>query len=200
MGYNQEAHDAERAALVRALEVVSRRKTVPERVTIFSDAQAAIRRMASDGPGPEQQYALQARKHIAALRRARPGIVIEIRWCPAHKGIAGNEKADEWAKMAAAEPNSPRGGRAEPLQSNGRAVDVPPKIPRQPQRPGGGRIGGRSETFWRMRGGTIVPKLKWKFEGPATTAVQTALSTVNHPSMPKGWEIKRETKNRADGW
>jgi len=45
-----------------------------------------------------------------------------------------------------------------------------------------------------------VPKLKWKFEGPATTAVQTALSTVNHPSMPKGWEIKRETKNCANRW
>jgi len=62
--------------------------------------------MASDKPGPGQQYAIQARKHIAALRRARPGIIIEIRWCPAHKGIAGNEKADEWAKIAAEEPDS----------------------------------------------------------------------------------------------
>ena len=40
------------------------------------------------------------------LRRARPGIIIEIRWCPAHKGIAGNEKADEWAKIAAEEPDT----------------------------------------------------------------------------------------------
>ena len=80
----------------------------PERVTIFTDAQAAIRRMASDEPGPGQQYALQARRHIAALRRsvARPGVIIEIRWCPAHKGIAGNEKADEWAKIAAEEPDT----------------------------------------------------------------------------------------------
>jgi len=62
--------------------------------------------MASDEPGPGQQYALQARKHIASLRRARPGIAIEIRWCPAHKGIAGNEKADEWAKTAAEEPDT----------------------------------------------------------------------------------------------
>ena len=57
--------------------------------------------MAPEEPGPGQQYAIQARKHIAALRRARPGVTIEIRWCPAHKGIAGNEKADEWAKIAA---------------------------------------------------------------------------------------------------
>ena len=52
MGYNQEAYDVECAALARALEEASRRNTSPERVTIFSDAQAAIRRMASDEPGP----------------------------------------------------------------------------------------------------------------------------------------------------
>jgi ribonuclease HI len=42
----------------------------------------------------------------AVLRKARPEIVIEIRWCPAHKGIAGNEKVDEWAKQAAEEPDA----------------------------------------------------------------------------------------------
>jgi len=26
---------------------------------------------------------------------------VEIRWCPAHEGIAANENADEWAKVAA---------------------------------------------------------------------------------------------------
>jgi len=71
----------------------------------LTDAQAAIRQIASDEPGPGQQY-LQARKHIGTLRRARPGIVIEIQWCPAHNGVAGNEKADEWAKIAAGEPNT----------------------------------------------------------------------------------------------
>ena len=106
MGFNQEAYDAECAALARALGEAARRNTTPERVTIFSDAQAAIKRMASDEPGPGQQYALQARRHIAALRKARPGITIEIRWCPAHKGVAGNEKADEWARIAAAEPDT----------------------------------------------------------------------------------------------
>ena len=84
----------------------SAKKLDPGTVTIFSDAQAAIRRMVSDEPGPGQQYAIQARKYIEALQRARPGITIEIRWCPAHKGIIGNEKADERAKAAAGQPGS----------------------------------------------------------------------------------------------
>jgi hypothetical protein len=50
MGYNQEAYDAECAALARALEEAAKRQTVPERVTIFTDAQAAIRRMVSEDP------------------------------------------------------------------------------------------------------------------------------------------------------
>jgi len=79
MGYNQEAYNAECAAIARALGAATQRNTTPERVTIFSDAQVAIRRMASDEPGPGQQYAIQARRHVAALRRARPGIIIEIR-------------------------------------------------------------------------------------------------------------------------
>jgi hypothetical protein len=74
-GCNQEAHDAGCAALARALEVAARRQTTSERVTIFTDAQAAIRRMVSEEPGPGQMYANLARKHIATLRRARPDII-----------------------------------------------------------------------------------------------------------------------------
>jgi len=134
MGYNQEGYDAECAALARALQVASLRNTIPERVIIFSDAQAAIRRMASDEPGPGQQYVIQARKHFTALRRVRPVISIEIRWCPAHKGIAGNEKADEWAKVAAEKPDT-HGVEWQSYNTGpGRRYgDTPPPIPRKPQ-------------------------------------------------------------------
>ena len=50
MGYNQEAYDTEFAALARALGSASRRQTAPERVTISTDAQVAIRRMARRSP------------------------------------------------------------------------------------------------------------------------------------------------------
>jgi ribonuclease HI len=101
MGYKQEAYDEECAALARALEIAARRETTPKRVTIFTDAQAAIRSIVSEEPGLGQLYAIQARRRIAELRRARPDITIEIRWCLAHKGVPGNEKADGWAKLAA---------------------------------------------------------------------------------------------------
>jgi len=57
---------------------------IPERVTIFSDAQAAIR-------------------HITTLRKARLDITIEIQRRPDQSGLPGNGKADGWAKLAAGE-------------------------------------------------------------------------------------------------
>jgi hypothetical protein len=62
--------------------------------------------MASDDPGPGQKYAIEARRHIAALRAKEPNVKIEIRWCPSHQGIEGNEVADKWAKHAADEPDA----------------------------------------------------------------------------------------------
>jgi len=59
MAYNKGAYDAEYAALVKVLETAARQQTTSERVTIFTDAQAAIicpwMTLAS------QVYAVQAR-------------------------------------------------------------------------------------------------------------------------------------------
>jgi len=54
MGWDQEAFDAECAALARALQVAATRNHAIGSVTIFADAQAAIWRMTSDDPGPGQ--------------------------------------------------------------------------------------------------------------------------------------------------
>ena len=115
------------AALARALEPTSRRQTTPDQITIFTDAQAAIGRMASEEPGRGQQYALQASKHITALQRARPGIIIEIRWCPAHKLVEGNEKVDEWAEVASEEADT---RRVEWLNYSDRTEARPIPLPR----------------------------------------------------------------------
>jgi len=108
MGFNQEAFDAECTALERALEVAARRRQPPERVTVFSDAQVALARIASDEPGPGQQYTLEAREWVAQFRKTRPGGSIELRWCPAHEGVEGNERADKEANLSAEEPEGRR--------------------------------------------------------------------------------------------
>jgi len=51
---------------------------------------------------------------------------------PGPQGIAGNEKADEWAKIAAEEPDT-RGGMAELLGPGRGTCDAPPKVSCKPQ-------------------------------------------------------------------
>ena len=83
---------------MRALST-SWQRIVRAKLRKLVDAQAAIKRMTHDEPGPGQTNALQARQAIAALRKQEPAVEIEIRWCPAHKGIPGNEaKSDVMSK------------------------------------------------------------------------------------------------------
>jgi len=102
LGWGQEAYDAECAALARALQVAAARNHTLGLVTILTDCQAdGLRRT-----GTGAKYALEARRHIATLRAKEPSARVEIRWCPSHQGIEGNEVADEWAKLEADEPDA----------------------------------------------------------------------------------------------
>ena len=89
MGWGQEAFGA---AIARALQVAATRSHAIGAVTIFTDAQAAIWIMTSEDLGPGQKYALEARRHTAALRAKEPNVKIEIRWCPSHQGIEGRRR------------------------------------------------------------------------------------------------------------
>ena len=61
-------------------------------------------------PGPGQVHALEVRKHITTLRPRGPAAAIELWRCPAHRGVPEDEKADEWAKLAADEPDAHESG------------------------------------------------------------------------------------------
>jgi len=101
LGRQKEAFDAEMYAMSEAMKIVDEMASEKEvtRVTVFTDSQATLRRIQSDEPGPGQVLALRTMNWVDAL--ARKNIQVEYRWVPAHKGIEGNEEADQQATKAA---------------------------------------------------------------------------------------------------
>jgi ribonuclease HI len=103
MGRNKEVFDAELYAIWMGL--ASARDHLKEdwagakSITIFTDAQAALKRIRNDDPGPGQWLARRILRTERQLRQA--GWTTEFRWVPGHKGVEGNEVADQWAKDGA---------------------------------------------------------------------------------------------------
>ena len=77
--------------------------------TIFTDSTAAMTRVVSDGPGPGQEMAVRVIE--LAKRIANQGNIITIRRTPAHRGVEGNEKADQRAKEMESLPSLPATSR-----------------------------------------------------------------------------------------
>jgi len=93
----------------------------PGMATISKGAQAAIRRMASEEPGPSQMYALQARKHWRDL------VVPGAQECP------GKREGGRVGQACGGGAGRPRGGMARILGPDGSTRDATPQIPRAPQ-------------------------------------------------------------------
>ena len=94
------AFDAELSALARAVELSAHGASPGGSVRIFTDSQAAMRRVLDDRPGPGQREAVRC--IFGARRLQHRGVTISIHWVPGHAGITGNEAADQWAGEAAA--------------------------------------------------------------------------------------------------
>jgi ribonuclease HI len=108
MGVGKEVFDAELMGASTALCLALRiRDRGP--VTVLLDSKAAIARLQHLAVGPGQGLAIQA--HKAAQTLTTRGRQVTIQWVPSHRGIDGNEKADQAAKRAAT--RTPRGGLEE---------------------------------------------------------------------------------------
>ena len=102
MGGSHEAYDAELSALIYGLIHLLGTERTGRTCTIFTDSTAAITRAVSDAPGPGQEMAIQIIE--LAQRIVDQGNSIAIRWTPAHRGVEGNERADQTAKEMATLP------------------------------------------------------------------------------------------------
>ena len=96
LGTGHEACDAELTAIMYGLILLLGRRQEGVSYTTFTDSTAAMTRVTGDGPGPGQSTAI--RIIDLAQRLVDRGNSITIKWTPAHRGVEGNERADQKAK------------------------------------------------------------------------------------------------------
>lgn len=93
MSPSQEAYDAELTAVAYSLLLLVQRGEEGQDFTLFTDSQAAMRRIADDAPGPGQEIAVEITK--LAQRPTAQSNTITVRWAPVHRGVEGNEQATQ---------------------------------------------------------------------------------------------------------
>ncbi|KAJ6481015.1 hypothetical protein C8R45DRAFT_758310, partial [Mycena sanguinolenta] len=74
--------------------------------TIAIDSTSAIRATQNIKSQPSSYIWDKWHRHARALQRKHPGIRLNIRWCPGHLNVRGNDRADEEAKHAAQDGSS----------------------------------------------------------------------------------------------
>ena len=91
--------DAEVYAIAQAIEVIDQRQGRGHQYTIFVDSTSAVGRIRTDAIGPGQSSGIAATEGCSRVMPRDNETT--VRWVPAHHGVPGNEKADEYTKAAA---------------------------------------------------------------------------------------------------
>ena len=105
--------DTEVYTIAQALSVLNLRQETNRKYAIFVDSTSAIDRIRTDSIGPGQSFAISAIDCCTNIHARQNEVTIH--WVPAHHGVPGNEKADEFARVAA-EGSSPGSAVADELQ------------------------------------------------------------------------------------
>ena len=112
LGQTAEVYDAEVEAALAGLKAASSHYMgrFATKVTVCLDNQEAALRLHPGTPTDSSAAAIlefQASKHAWHTRERAPNAApgtVDIRWCPGHAGIPGNELADQLAKAACQMP------------------------------------------------------------------------------------------------
>ncbi|THU99831.1 hypothetical protein K435DRAFT_602580, partial [Dendrothele bispora CBS 962.96] len=103
---DHEVYEGECVGLILALHLLQQEQEVST-VSIWVDNTAAIMAAGSNRNGPAHYLLDLFHTQLLAVRNAHPNLTINISWVPGHRGIHGNERADEEAKRAT-KRSSPR--------------------------------------------------------------------------------------------
>ena len=93
--------EAELVGTLLALDIILAEPRLTS-ATILLDNQSAIKALHTNKPQPGQQLVRLFHKLLMKIQKRRKTFSLQLVWVPGHCGIPGNERADELAKLAAA--------------------------------------------------------------------------------------------------
>jgi len=100
---NSEVYNTKMAGLMIAAIAackLAKCKNTANHIFLFADNSAAVNLIFDPKPGPGQIYAIKTHHHLTRFLNFHSNNQVTIAWCPGHKNICGNERADKLAKEA----------------------------------------------------------------------------------------------------
>ena len=98
-------YEGEGVGMILSIKLMTKEWAIRS-ATLCIDNQATIKATQRIKPHPGHYLTDTFHRDVKALKKRHNGIQIMIWWTPGHKGLEGNEQADEQAKKAITEGSS----------------------------------------------------------------------------------------------